>query len=219
LYVVLHPFALLAYRKSALPRRNKDLEHSEHFHEVHDPFLFSAPPFTAPRKHAIKFFPRSICSPTRSTHAPLLLRCAVWDLWFDNVCSRMRVRGPAHGMQGVLGKYKKRYVLRFSHSLGGSDAKDAFRHAASKDRRSKGPKAARAERERCRDTEKEERILDQETGMPTRLSDESPQKTRILNIQNVFMKYTILSFFCTAVHSAAQACQGVICSTCHYGCS
>jgi hypothetical protein len=42
--------------KSALydepPKKNKDLEHPEHFHEVHDPFLFSAPPFTAPRKHA-----------------------------------------------------------------------------------------------------------------------------------------------------------------------
>jgi hypothetical protein len=34
-------------------------------------FFFSAPPFTGPRKHAIKFFPRSICSPTRSTHATL----------------------------------------------------------------------------------------------------------------------------------------------------
>jgi hypothetical protein len=40
-------------------------------HDVHDPFLFSAPPFTAPRKHAMKFFSRFICSPTRSTHAPL----------------------------------------------------------------------------------------------------------------------------------------------------
>jgi hypothetical protein len=34
------------------PKKNKDLEHSEHFHEVYDPFLFSAPPFTVPRKHA-----------------------------------------------------------------------------------------------------------------------------------------------------------------------
>jgi hypothetical protein len=41
-----------------------------------------------------------------SVHPPaaLTLRCAVWGLWFDNVCSRMRVRGPVHGMQGVLGK-------------------------------------------------------------------------------------------------------------------
>jgi hypothetical protein len=34
------------------PQKNKELKHSERFHEVHDPFLFSAPPFTAPRKHA-----------------------------------------------------------------------------------------------------------------------------------------------------------------------
>jgi hypothetical protein len=54
-----------------LPKKNKDLEHPERFHEVHDLFLFSAPPFTAPCKHAIQFFPRSICSPTRSTHATL----------------------------------------------------------------------------------------------------------------------------------------------------
>jgi hypothetical protein len=35
-----------------------------------------------------------------------LLRCAVWDLWFNNVCLRMQVRGPAHGMQGILEKQK-----------------------------------------------------------------------------------------------------------------
>jgi hypothetical protein len=39
-------------RPSDEPLKKRDLEHSEHFHEVHDPFLFSAPPFTAPRKHA-----------------------------------------------------------------------------------------------------------------------------------------------------------------------
>jgi hypothetical protein len=32
-------------------------------------------------------------------------------------------------------------------------------------------------------------------GMQRRPSDELPKKTRILNIQNIFMKYTILFFF------------------------
>jgi hypothetical protein len=31
---------------------NRDFEHPERFHGVHDPFLFSAPPFTAPREDA-----------------------------------------------------------------------------------------------------------------------------------------------------------------------
>jgi hypothetical protein len=33
-----------------------------------------------------------------------LLRCAVLALWFDNGLSRMLLRGPVHGMQGVFGK-------------------------------------------------------------------------------------------------------------------
>ncbi len=33
-----------------------------------------------------------------------LLRCAVLAYWFDNGLSRMLVRVPVHGMQGVLGK-------------------------------------------------------------------------------------------------------------------
>jgi hypothetical protein len=52
-------FFLQPLRAAGMPTRlsdghpkNKELEHSERFHEIHDPFLFSAPPFTAPRKHA-----------------------------------------------------------------------------------------------------------------------------------------------------------------------
>jgi hypothetical protein len=54
-----------------------------------------------------------------SVHPPaaLTLRCAVWGLWFNNVCLRMRVRGPAHGMQGVLDKIEiQRFCL--SHAPG-----------------------------------------------------------------------------------------------------
>src|SRR5512139_2468661 len=47
--------------------------------EVRDPFSFSAPPLTAPRRHDTLFLVFQIASPTRSTYAaPALL----WQIGF-----------------------------------------------------------------------------------------------------------------------------------------
>jgi hypothetical protein len=71
---------------------------------VHDPFSFSAPPFTGPRRHVIVMY-ALIDRLTHPQHLrSALLRCAVLAYWFDNGFSRMLVRVPVHGMQGVLGK-------------------------------------------------------------------------------------------------------------------
>ncbi len=67
--------------------------------EVHDPFSFSAPPFTGPRRHAIAMdaLTDRLTYPQHSRSA--LLRCAVLAYWFDKGFSRMLVRVPVHGMQ------------------------------------------------------------------------------------------------------------------------
>ena len=74
--------------------------------EVHDPFSFSAPPFTRPRRHAIVMYALidRLTHPQHSRSA--LLRCAVLAYWSDKGFSRMLVRVPVHGMQGFLGKAK-----------------------------------------------------------------------------------------------------------------
>jgi hypothetical protein len=74
--------------------------------EVHDPFSFSAPPFTGPRRHARVMYALTdrLTHPQHSRSA--LLRCAVLACWFEYDFSRMLVRGPVHGMQGFLGKAK-----------------------------------------------------------------------------------------------------------------
>jgi len=70
--------------------------------EVHDPFSFSAPPFTGPRRHAIIMY-ALIDRLARPQHLrSALLRCAVLAHWFDNVFLRMLVRVPVHGMQRVF---------------------------------------------------------------------------------------------------------------------
>jgi hypothetical protein len=70
--------------------------------EVHDPCSFSAPPFTGPRRHAIVLYALIdiFAHPQHSRSA--LLRCAVLAYWYDNDFSRMLVRGPVHGMQGLF---------------------------------------------------------------------------------------------------------------------
>jgi hypothetical protein len=78
------------------------------FQEVHDPFLFSAPPFTGPCRHASLIDGPSDRS-TRPQHSRFaLLRCAVWAYWFNDVFSRMAMHVPVHGMQGVLKSKQKR---------------------------------------------------------------------------------------------------------------
>jgi hypothetical protein len=50
-----------------------------------------------------------------------LLRCAVLAYWFDNDFSRMLVRGPVHGMQGVLeksGEKQKSYRASYLPTAG-----------------------------------------------------------------------------------------------------
>jgi hypothetical protein len=52
--------------------------------EVHDPFSFSAPPFTGPHRHAMVMY-ALIDRLTHLQHSrSALLRCAVLAYWFDN---------------------------------------------------------------------------------------------------------------------------------------
>jgi hypothetical protein len=83
--------------------------------EVHDPFSFSAPPFTGPRRHAMVLYALTdrLTYPQHSRSA--LLRCAVLAYWFDNGFSRMLVRVPVHGMQGVLGKAQDQSICTAVH--------------------------------------------------------------------------------------------------------
>jgi hypothetical protein len=78
---------------------SKGPNQSEKYPGVHDPFSFSAPPFTGPRWHAMVMY-ALIGRLTRPQHSrSALLRCAVSAYWFDNDFSRMLVRVPVHGMQ------------------------------------------------------------------------------------------------------------------------
>jgi hypothetical protein len=73
-------------------------------YDARDPFSFSAPPFTGPRRHAIIMYALidRHAHPQHSRSA--LLRCAVLVCWFDNGLLRMLARAPVHGMQGLFGK-------------------------------------------------------------------------------------------------------------------
>jgi hypothetical protein len=84
------------------PDRTRILIKPGSIREIHDPFSFSAPPLTGPRRHAIVMYAliHRLAHPQHSRSA--LLRCAVLACWFDNGFPRMLVRGPVHGMQGVL---------------------------------------------------------------------------------------------------------------------
>ena len=86
--------------------------------EDHDPFSFSAPPFTGPRRQAIGMHALiyRLAHPQHSRSA--LLRCAVLAYWLDNGFSRMLVRVPVHGMQALfkLQRTRKCILLTFSFS-------------------------------------------------------------------------------------------------------
>ncbi len=66
-------------------------------------------------------------------------------------------------------------LFPFSPAPGGSDAKDAFQHAAFEGNRKKRQKQ-RGRRGSAAGIQEPERNLNQETGMPMRLSDEPPKK-------------------------------------------
>jgi hypothetical protein len=79
---------------------------------------------------------------------PQHFRCAraALALWIYHLFRVMLVRVPVHGMQGGWkSNIKKRYVLSFSRSPGGSAAKDAVEHAVTRHQKTINLKAARAE--------------------------------------------------------------------------
>jgi hypothetical protein len=83
--------------------------------EVHDPFSFSAPPFTGTRRHAMVMnaLIDRLTHPQHSRSA--LFRCAVPIVCFYNVLCRMLVRVPVRGMQSLfeLQRTKKYFLLFF----------------------------------------------------------------------------------------------------------
>jgi hypothetical protein len=94
--------------------------------EVHDPCLFSAPPFTGPCRHASLIDVLLIDSPTRSTHASLcsaVLFGPVGFMMFFHAWQCMSLFTGCRG-SGKANKEQKG-VLSVLFAPGGSDAKAA----------------------------------------------------------------------------------------------
>ncbi len=112
----------------------------------------------------------------RSFHPPaaLTLRCAVQACCFNRLFSRMAKHGPVHGMQRVLGNTKQK-TTALPDARAALTRKTGFsmRHSRVIERKDKSSAAEGEARPGYRN---QERNLNYDSGMPTRLSDEPPKK-------------------------------------------
>ncbi len=138
-------------------------------------FIFFCSPFALRCRHAVRLRFSETLHNARSTYAHAR---AVLE-WLDCRCFVKHALASRElaGRRGQREPREPEILFCFSPAPGGSDAKDAFQHAAFKGNRKEKTKAAQPKGKRCRDTGNQERNLNYDTGTPTRLSDE-PHKKR-----------------------------------------
>jgi hypothetical protein len=90
------------------PKKTRILN-PEHFSEVHDPFLFSAPPLTSPRRHDRM---SSVQHGDMAAHVRLRCARACMDLRSAGAAAGHVKRVPVRGMQGPFEVRSKKLEVR-----------------------------------------------------------------------------------------------------------